>query len=261
MTEGLAGLLDALRHARPWKTLVVLEDHKRQGTRLIPPLLTNQTPVTETYWIAERVPELFWIAYLLDRFEGVERPLRQFNERFKSIVQARSGSTRAFRALLASEHRLLTDEERRHLDSETRRAPWRQLIGGASSDLASLWPEFPLAYLQTPKRRRSKPVLVRDVRRILGNLQHRHQPLSLRVQRLLVAEEYRLGQVLRASGLKPVHLKSIDNFPRTKASQVAAGHVVTVCNMLVSQLSEVNKSPWPRQFWNGCYRLGPCEHG
>jgi hypothetical protein len=244
---------------------MVLEDHVRKGKKLIPPLLAMDSPVESTTWHVERLPELFWIALLTARVgpeEAFNLVLQMAQGIQATIERARNGAA-PIRSYFMSEHLSFSSAERQQVVDEHRDSEWLHALRPHFDDLAAVWPGLPARYLSAGEPTKGLIGLVEEVKAIVGQCLHRHDRLALIAQTTVVAAEASSGHLMFAQGLTIPDLNAIFDYPNSDESRHAAGFVVTTCSSIILLPHGPNSPPvftWPRQFWNRCYRLQPCEH-
>ena len=232
----------------------VLRGYQRKGKRFIPPFLQYINP-EESRWMDHRVPELVWIALLM-QFLGV----KEGTEVAKSIAQAAAKCERATKRAFAaaSDYVELGNEQkqciRSVLDAEG-------VLDKARWGLAALilnYNEFPLAFLTeagTPIEGSSGSSLD-DLRTVIDNISDRHGYDGTLVQATVVYI-YFINNMLKVSphvGL--ANFPAIEEYPRTEESQRVAASVRSAVTML---LTRDMPSDWRNSFWNQGRTLGPCE--
>lgn len=244
---------------------MVLEDHKRKGKTFIPPLLADGVPLRETFWHMERLPEIFWIAVIIERL-GLEVALERVFELTQAIqatISRLRESDKVVRPYLTSSHMDFSRVEREAILDEHREADWLKTLNALIADLVVVWPQFPLAYLAVTESSAELDVLVKEVKKQIGCCLDRHDELALHVQAIVVATELRAGNTKLPKGLGIPDLNALFEYPESEESQHAAGFVVTSCNSIVSgppNTGEDGDASWPRTFWNRCYKLDSCEY-
>jgi hypothetical protein len=243
---------------------MVLEDHVKRGKRLLPPFLASGFPLRETRWNIERLPELFWIAYILERIGNCETLdlACQFSVAVQSTVREVRGNKDAIRAYHMSQHMSLSADEKQEIAARSHNTPWRRSISPYFADMAAVWPDLPIKYLllENAEEPADRGALVAQIRTLLGACQDRHDKLALFIQAIAVAVELRLGTMSIAEGLPIPNLNAVFHYPHTEESEQAAGFVVAACNALIMGPQQAPDSSWQRSFWNTCYRLQACEY-
>jgi len=245
---------------------MVLKDHIRRGRKLIPPILDMRTPIQETVWHVERLPELFWLAFVGNRI-GDRRTLDLAYEMAVAVeatIKRLRANDKAFRAYILSEHDTCSDTERKQIVVEHSGSAWLRELQPHFADMGVLWRYLPVGYLvSAPADESAKPRVVSEVKGMLRACFHRHAKGALIVQASTVALELLTNKLFVAEGLDIPDLNAIFDYPETEESQHAASFVVTTCSMTVlarQGTAGASRFTWPRSFWNDCYRQERCEH-
>jgi hypothetical protein len=241
---------------------MVLKNHVRRGKKLLPPMIAAGHPIELGNWPIDRLPELFWLAAMVERFGKREACdlVADMTKAIQDSVAGVAGTSQVIRSYLMSEHSQLSSLERETIVKTHRRSSWLKVIQPLIADYCVVWPDLPAGYLAMRKSRRSGKTLAKELKELLRRFSHRHDPLALIVQAIVVSTEIRSGHCGIASGLRIPDLNAVFEYPNTDESQHAAGFVVAMCGQMVRFGRKDSDFSWHRRFWNNCYRLQPCEH-
>ena len=125
----------------------VLQGYRRVGKRFIPPFLQHMS-LTKSSWMDDRVPELIWIALLIQVFglkSGTEIALRIA----KSAAKCAQPAQKAFAA--ASDYTMFNDEQGDHLCLELKAEGVLEKARMGLAALVDHYPKFPLSFLGGPE--------------------------------------------------------------------------------------------------------------
>ena len=178
---------------------MALSEYVRRGKKLVPPIMAMATPIRETNWQVQRLPEIFWIAFLIGRL-GPKAAFEYMCEMTKAVQATLNRSrneTRAVRAYLLSEHVSMTDNERRLILNEHREATWLRAFGPNISDMSAIWPDLPTHYLRRDGANGvvNRVETIGEVKALLAQCADRHDKLALIVQASIVAAELECGHL------------------------------------------------------------------
>ncbi len=241
---------------------MVLEDHHRRGRMLVPPMLDMR--MQETCWHVERLPELFWLAFVGNRLgdrKVLELAYLMAVDVEATIKQLRKDD-KAFRAYFPSEHLSCSDSERKQVLANHDDAKWLRELRPHFAEMAAVWNDLPFSYLVSDVEKPTDDLIL-EIKEILQQCSHRHDKRALVIQATTVALEFRTEKMFVAQGLDIPDLNAIFDYPETEESQHAAGFVVTTCGQTILCRQGPDKPldfSWQRSFWNGCYRLETCEY-
>ena len=122
--------MNEMTHQEKGNSRRVLQSYKQRGKRFIPPWL-ELLPLEESRWIDDRIPELVWIALLMQN-TGIKRG----NDIATAIAKAAAECSQVGKAFAAASDYLELNEEQKEqirtaLDSEG-------VLGSAQTALATL---------------------------------------------------------------------------------------------------------------------------
>jgi hypothetical protein len=238
-----------------------LDDHKKVGRKLIPPMLASGHPITQTNWQIDRQPQLFWIASLIRQigFDVTYDAIVDMANDIDNAIETCRGSRAIVRSYLLSEHSKLTAAEKQAILESGRDSSWFKQISPTIGELTSLIPELPANYLGI-QTARNKSQILEELKLTLSECDHRHELLALQAQSVALGAEFATGHCSIAEGLTLPDFKDICDYPNTEDSKRAAGFIVTSCNLMVMGVPQENGPDftWQRTFWNACYSLDDC---
>ncbi|UUO08691.1 hypothetical protein M4951_10310 [Blastopirellula sp. J2-11] len=241
---------------------MVLEDHQRRGRMLVPPMF--DMPLQETRWHVERLPELFWLAFVGKRL-GDRQVLELAYEMavdVEATIKRVRKDDKAFRAYFPSEHMSCSESERKQVVADHSNAKWLRELRPHFAEMAAVWNGLPFRYLASDIDEPTDDLIL-EIKGILQECSHRHDKRALVIQATIVALEFRTEKMFVAQGLDIPDLNAVFDYPETEESQHAAGFVVTTCGQTILCRKGPDEAPdfsWQRSFWNVCYRLEPCEY-
>jgi len=223
-------------------------------------------PLQQTVWHIERLPELFWLAFVSRRIgysATLELAYRMALD-IESTVHRVRGNDMAFRAYLPSEHNSCSDREKEQIFADHRNSDWLGELQLHLLDMLGIWAELPFRYLLPTRMSDSKnPKIASEVKAIIGDCSDRHDKLALIVQAMLFSLECRTEKLFFAPGLDIPDLNAVFDYPNTDESKHAAGFIVASCGGIVLHRGAPQEEldfTWQRSFWNACFRLEPSKH-
>ena len=232
----------------------VLQDYRQQGKRFIPPMLQH-FPIKETSWIDDRLPELVWIALLLQIYgqpEGTKIAV--------GIAEAAAKCSGADRLVFAfaSDFGHPSSEQKKSTAEELRRCDLLEQAGLGLVALSENYSTFPMAFLSdtlSPSRS-YRGTTLRDLRALLEEMYDRHTLLSILVQAAAVEIAFKNNRLQVPPNSRLANMSTLGEYPHTAESQETAYAVVATVSGLLSQ---VDGDRWPTEFWNRGRALEPCE--
>ena len=232
----------------------VLRGYRQEGKRFIPPFLQHMI-LTESIWMDDRVPELVWVALLLQVF-GVNEGTAVAESVAKAAARCDQTTKRAYAA--TSAYTRLSDEQKQCVRSALSAEGTLEKARLGLAALIHNYTEFPLAFLTDPGRASedSSGSTLDDLRAAIRNISDRQSHAGIFAQAAVV-QIFSTNNVLTVRpGLSLANLPAIQSYPTTDESQRVAASVRSV----VTGLLTWDISPdWRTSFWNQGRSLGPCE--
>ena len=232
----------------------VLRGYRRMGKRFIPPFLQHMS-LTESRWMDDRVPELIWIALLIQVF-GLKRGTEIALKIAKSAAKCGQPTQKAFAA--ASDYTMFKTEHGGHLCLELMAAGVLEEARRGLAALIDHYPEFPLSFLGKPEKiAENAPVsTLDDLGETIVSINDREGYAGTFAQATVVCIYFANDQlkVFPNTGLS--NFPAIEEYPMTEESlKVAASVRSAVTGLLAKGVSP----DWRNSFWNQGRSLGPCE--
>lgn len=231
-----------------------LTDHKKVGKRFIPPLLQFEK-VVETSWIDVGIPELIWIALLLDSY-GLKKAAELTTALAKAYAKVRGESWYACLNTLQSND---PDELTRITTILKEGGVW-DALRKPLLPLTIHYPDSPLSFLG-PDKSLSDRTRLREfnrLKRVLASLYDR----ASREATLTQAVAIYLGGVLGIFQFPEspffAHFEKISEYPKTQLSEMIAGSIRAMITAIIGQFAENGESSWPTRFWNQGLSLERC---
>src|SRR5260370_26438566 len=105
---------------------MVLKEHVRKGKKLIAPLMSGGTLLQQTVWHVQRLPALFWLAFLTSRIgeSTVSELVFRMTEAVQGTINASRAKQTMIRSYLMSEHLALTETEKQRIVTEHDQREW-----------------------------------------------------------------------------------------------------------------------------------------
>ena len=156
----------------------VLQGHTRKGKRFIPPLV-QMLNIRELRW-ADLIPELVWIALLLDLYG-----LREGSALALSFARAANDTKRNQPKKLfarAQAFSILTDQERQTVVTELEAGGTRTRLQAALEPITRMYPDYPIGFLGSPSPNDVRLDGMERLRRSLQQLRDRSSVLAMRTQ-------------------------------------------------------------------------------
>ena len=235
----------------------VLQGYKQMGKRFIPPFLQLQDKMvlSENSWMDDRVPELVWIALLIESF-GIKEGSQVAVDIATAAAKCAPNAERAFAAV--SNYALLTAEQAGCL----RQALYEDgILDKAQRGLAALindYPCFPLACLaeQTPLDGTLAGSTLDNLKAAISKIVDREGTVATFVQATAVYVYFLNNKLKVSPGLGLANFPAIEDYPMTEESRMAAASVRSFLTVALTRNLPID---WRIAFWNRGRELGSCE--
>jgi hypothetical protein len=235
----------------------ILQDHKKEGKKLKPPLTTLGSFV-DLSWIDFIIPDVIWITLLQDKF-GNKNGIELVN---KFIVVSTNHETTNFKnfALISSFESLPSANKSAILHDLENDNIIKPLVIGLS-DFLDMYPSCPLNFL----RPNISPAFldknfISHYKEILGELIDKRSKWSTFtianvIYSLLVLDRLK---IVKDSPL--TQLSKIQDYPTTEISRLIASSLRASINAFYGlEMFDQNKSNWAKEFWNRGIELESCK--
>lgn len=203
----------------------------------------------------DRVPELIWIALLMQVF-GAQEGTAVAVSIAKAAAKCDQSTKRAFAA--TSDYAELSDEQKRCVQSALNT---EGTLGRARQGLAALinqYTGFPLAFLGVPdgSNEDSSGSTLYDLREAIQNISSRQGDAGIFAQATVVYIFFINGMLKVPPGSGLANFTAIEEYPRTEESRRVASSIRSAVTGLLTW--EVHPD-WRNAFWNHGRSLGSCE--
>jgi hypothetical protein len=233
----------------------VLADHKRVGKKFIPPFLHLIGPLSEVSWVNELIPQLIWIALLLDS-HGHSRGVELALDVSKCASSPGGSNWREFFAWMSSFQNLSTERQQSILSSLAESGTLPD-VRSAFLDFQSLYPNSPLAFLEAQSSSASIHSPER-IKAVLAELYNRRSILATHVQATVVYLAFAGGWFKVANNTSLADFPEVEHYPDTEKSRQVAASVRATVNAFYGHLKSQESPEWPHKFWNRGLVLEPC---
>lgn len=236
----------------------VLRDHKRVGKRFFPPFLHLIGPLSEVSWVNELIPQLVWIALLIDSHghrRGVELALDLSKCASKTPVSDR----REFFAWMSSFQKLPTERQQSMLSSLAKSGALPDVCS-ALLDFQSLYPNSPLAFLEAGEQSSNASIHSPErIKAVLAELYGRRSILATHVQATVVYLAFAAGWFKVARNTSLADFPEVEHYPETEKSRQIAASVRATVNAFYGDFKGRESPDWPDKFWNRGLVIEPCR--
>ena len=227
----------------------VLQGHRREGKRFIPPFL-QYINMQEVGWRSDLIPELIWIALLIDHF-GMHRGVELCASLAKSAAQCTGKPTGAHAFI--SEYSALMDQERDCIRDRLSTSDELAAIVTGLSALLVNYPQSPLMFLGQPDDDSG----LEKLKLLITALMDRRDKTATFVQSTAVYIYFVNNKLKVPPDSALANFTAIEMYPDTDESQKIASFVRATMNGMVPTLDL--PVDWRNYFRDRGRSLEPCE--
>ena len=204
------------------------------------------------------IPELIWIAALIDRFE-----IARAAELCLTIARAARGVLKAPNHIwfgASSSFRLLGDDKQKAVVGHLRENGDLSSLQDGMRSIASYYPAFPLRFLfegETIQPLGSNHL--QSFKSLIAALFDRTARLATFTQAHSVYVAFDLGMLRVAPHLTLASFPQIEEYPKTELSKQIASSVRATVSSLAGMHHRAHPSSWYVEFWNRGFELEACD--
>jgi len=240
------------------KTYVALVDHRKIGTKFIPPFVDKLgSTFKETSWVKNMIPELVWIALINYRYgyqQGADLSL--------SLAKATKYVTKSneWYAPISS-FSSLTKSQKDKICSVLSQGNKLDKISVSLSSLNHFYPQCPLEFLykRKTKAKIKNEILLSELKNTLLGLYVRHSKESTFTQANAIYICFVLGKLKVYKGSALANFPEIEKYPNTEESKKVASSVRASLNGFIGLNISGNRTDWPEYFWKRSLEIDKCE--
>lgn len=234
----------------------VLQDHKRERKKLIPPMLQIGKFI-DVEWKKVIIPELIWIALINDKYgikEGAEISLSLPRE---VHLLKNFDSTKQF--FMISSFNALDDIQKAEVLNNLRKKDALEKILAALYPLIVYYPKCPLSFLfENNIDKNTNSLLIFEFKNTLSKMFNRWNTDATFVQANAIYIAFDSGKLKVFKGLQLADFPEVKDFPYTEKSKLVASSIRSALNSYFG--SDKNfTNDWPSYFWNNGLELQKCS--
>lgn len=240
-------------------TRKVLAEHKKVGSRFIPPML-QKVDLQHVRWVEEILPELLWIGILHHQL-GVRRGVEVAVSMATAASEATSNQKKKKWFCLTSAYATLNGGQRsRMLEMMVEKGDMEEACKGLLP-LTSFYPECPIAFLSKGQLDYigNQVSEVNELKQCVETLLDRRSREATFVQATAVYAMGLTGRLYYMEPVSPPNLSALEDYPDTPESLRAASSIRATVTGLLGPKEYPNT--WARYFWNRGLELEPCDFG
>lgn len=236
------------------KARSVLKDHKKKGSRFIPPLLQLEN-MQEVSYLNDALPNLIWMGLIFEKF-GHKMGVDLINQ-FVTVAYEKCGDiTGNFSYLCYYSNLDISLKSSIYMELRSRNILYP--LQDAIAPLPCLFNNFPARFLK-PDFKVDESTLLPRLKYVMKNCIDRYSKMSTAIQ---VTAFYNLGtngKLHIASHIDVPDPNTIFTAPNSDEAKRAASFARTNINAELGFRKEDVSKGWVRDFWLQIYNLDKCE--
>lgn len=233
----------------------ILEDHKKVGSKLIPPMA--QLGMTEISYVNQIFPEIVWMG-LINQREGYRSGTKVVEFMAKRSNEIKT-SEKYINFSLASSYGKLGEEQKTQIVADLKKENIYSIIQQSLAPLTCLYDNFPMAFLGPPIEHIGKDTLIEVLKACISKYINKYEQPGMVMQASVMYIRGITGGLFFAKGLEVPDLDKIINDFDSEEGQRAASSVRAFVLSEYIPLGEEKSDSWARSFWNQCYKLDKCH--
>ncbi|WP_088437325.1 hypothetical protein [Sulfurospirillum diekertiae] len=240
------------------KNKKILEDHKKVGKKLIPPMMYS-VPLQETNYIEELLPEIIWMGLIHDEL-GYHKGIDIIRAFIKSASDSYT-SENYINFSLASNLRKLADHEKEKFVQKLIKNELYLDVSELLAPLVYFYDDSPFSFLnkKVDLSISEEKELLEKLKTSIDRLFDRYDTPSVVAQLNVFYTRVLDGKISFPMGMDIPDFNALIDDPHSDEANKAAGFVR---NSVKSEyMFEFTKhdSSWATSFWNQSYKLDKCE--
>jgi hypothetical protein len=228
----------------------VLSDHRREGKRFIPPLLDLPVRV-DNYWRDVGIPELIWIALLIQR-HGLRDGADLAATLAKGAMSVRTDKKKWFAK--ATNFAGLSSAQREALATSPAISERIGAYRGALAPLNTWYPESPFAFLGAGADLDGDLGLIKEA---VAHMYDKTEVRAMKAQTTAIYVGFVTGMLFIRKGMILGELELINEYPKTERSEQFGASVRASINALIQGPDGADRT-WANSFWQRGFVLEPC---
>jgi len=226
----------------------ILENHKKEGKKLIPPLLSfNMQPRS---YVQDSIPEIIWIAVIIKK-QGLELGTHLGVEFVKTVNSCISKRELPYYTSWYSN----LNEEAKMISKALRDNHIYDVLKNDFQDFLNVYPESP--FCKIFKSTRCTKENVSFVKIIINELFDKRSWLSTFSLGNIMYFLNTLGKLHLVGNSPLAEFPKLVDYPNTEISKIIASSVRATSNILLSS-EKLKNEKWISEFWNHGFKLEPC---
>lgn len=234
----------------------VLHDHKKVGSKFIPPMMQIMH-FNEISYVNQILPEIIWMGLINDRY-GYRRGCELVFD-ICSKAFAIKETDKHINFSLLSNFNSLSQERKQELIEYLSAKSTLHAYQDALLPLTKLYKDCPISFLDTNDPNIDKKLLINTIKECINKHIDKYKTPSLVIQADVVYVRNANGGLYIANHIKTPDLNALIDAPESEAARRTEGFVR---NSVMSEFMPIGierADTWARSFWNQGYSIDECD--
>lgn len=236
----------------------VLKGHIKKNGVFISPFNYNVPNLKELSWVNTILPELFWIALLI-QMNGEKIAINTALALCKACSEVKEPNDFPFYGNM-SLFTIHSDEEKKAIIMKLSFRE-RKILSESLEPLLTLYPQNPLNYLLREKRHSEDRDYKMIVSETIKEMFDKTTRLSIETQAALMYFGFESGKFHVFDGLMLANFPEVQNYPDTELSKMVAAAIRSSTPIFISHQLEKTGDKWSYYFWNRGLEISHCIFG
>ena len=237
----------------------ILEDHKKVGKKMVPPIYQNpDMNIQEGHYIEDTLPEIIWMG-LIHQELGYKRGIEFIRQVIECINEARDSSVEYNNFSIASNFYKLSDIEiSSSVDKLITKGLFLQL-SDILSPIIYFYKEHPFKFCnkEVDLTQEEELDLLNTLKTCINKHADRFKKDSVISMANIMYIQAIEGKLHYAKGIELPDLDSLVHKPESEEARRAEAHVRNHVKMYIMMYKDPNE--WAKSFWDQSYHLDQCE--
>jgi len=237
----------------------ILEDHKKIGKKMIPPLYQHpDMNITEGHYIDDTLPEIIWMG-LIHRELGYKRGIEFVRQVIECVNSSRNTDAEYYNFAIASNFCKLSSKEKKVMVEKLIDKGLFLNLSDMLSPIVYFYKDHPFDFCnkEVDLTKSEEADLMNILKTTIDNHSDRFKKDSVISMANVMYINGIDGKLHYAKGMEVPDLNVLFDNPDSEEAKRATAHVRN--HMKMGIMHHEDGHNWIKSFWNQSYHLGKCE--
>lgn len=233
----------------------VLKDHKKIGSKFIPPL-SQLGGLTEISYVDQILPEIIWMGLICDKL-GYQKGV-DLVARLTKVAFVLKETKKFVNFAIVSNFNLLSKDKKRKFKNKLQTENILETLQDILAPLIISYKDFPLSFLGKSNSKLDKNDLIERLKLSIERHIDKYATPGIVIQANVLYIRSINGGLFLAQNIKPPNLESIIQSPESEEAKRAGSFARIQAMQEFMPLGQKLKFNWARSFWNRGYKIDKC---